>query len=141
MKKGVIIGIVSSLLIVIAMWLPAMDVDGETGSFMQATEVNEDISTFIWSIVVIGIVMALFAFLNKKVTDIIGIVFSVITLLIGLLLMAAAQTAATEANEVLAAAGQPEEAGVGIGIYIMILGCIGAIVGYVMNIKARKSES
>jgi FtsH-binding integral membrane protein len=138
MKKGVIVGIVSNLLLVISMWLPAMDVDGETGSFMDAAAVDTDISTFIWAIVFIGVLMALFAFLNKKATDIIGIIFAVLTLLIGLLLMSVAQVAATEANEALALLGEPEDVGVGFGIYAMILGCIGAIVGYIMNLAGRK---
>ncbi|MFT6982196.1 MAG: FtsH-binding integral membrane protein [Crocinitomicaceae bacterium] len=138
MKKGVIVGIVSSLLLVISMWLPAMDVDGSTGSFMDATAIHTDISSFIWGIVFIGIIMAVFAFINKKVTDIIGIVFAVLTLLIGLLLMSVAQDAADDTNAILAQTGEPEEVGVGFGIYAMIFGCIGAIVGYIMNLAGRK---
>lgn len=139
MKKGVIIGFVSSLLIVISMWLPAMNVDGETGSFMDATIVNEEISSFIWGIVFISVLMAIFAFMNKNATDIIGIVFALLTLLIGLLLMSVAQVAADEANEALAILGELEDVGIGFGIYTMIIGCIGAMAGYIMSLVSRKS--
>lgn len=138
MKKGVIVGVLSSLILIISMWMPAMDVNGVTGSFMQAIEVNPDISMFIWGTVVLGALMALFAFMNKKATDIVGIIFAVITLLFGLLLMAAAQSVASGANDVADAASADVKTGVGMGIYMMIIGSIGAVVGFIMNLTGRK---
>ena len=52
MKKGVIIGLVSSLIVTISMWLPAVSVENETASWMNAAEVKPDLGPFIWGVVI-----------------------------------------------------------------------------------------
>lgn len=74
MKKGVIIGIASGLLLAISMWLPAVKSGNTTHSFMERIEFLPDTSGLIWGIVIVGLAMALLAFLNKKGTNIVGIV-------------------------------------------------------------------
>lgn len=90
MKKGVIVGVLSSLILIISMWMPAMAKEGIEVSFMDVPE----LAAFAWGTVVLGVLMALFAFMNKKGTDIVGIVFAVIALLFSVMLMSVAQEGA-----------------------------------------------
>jgi len=72
-----------------------------------------------------GVILGLLAFLNKLATDIIAIVLAVICLLFSVL---------------LATAGE-ESGGMAYGIYVMVFGCLGCVVGPIMAMIIRKKES
>lgn len=120
MKKGVIIGIVSGLMLTSSMWVPAFERYGIGVSFMEVP----DLAELSWTIAILGVVMAFIAFLNKKATDILGIVLSSLALIFSALFMSVALT----------------EEGASFGVFLMFIGSAGALVGFIVNLITRKKQ-
>lgn len=120
MKKGTLIGIVSSLILVTSMWLPALSSQGDQKSFMDVPR----LVGLSWGIVIIGLLIAVLIYLGKKATDIVGLVLSIIALLFSVLFL----TVALEDGR----------AAISMGVYAMVVGSAGALIGIIMNMIARK---
>jgi len=122
MNLGAIIGIISGLLVSISMWMPVYARFGVSVSFMDVPELK----IFSWVIVIIGVLLAAMSLINKMATNIIGIIFAGIGFLLSLLLLSIAL----------------EDAGDGVdyGLYVMVLACIGSVVGNIIALVLRKKE-
>ena len=118
MKKGQIIGILSGLILAISMWLP------RANNLVSCMD-KEELAVFAWGIVIMGVLISLFAFMNKKGADIVSIIVAVIALLFSVVGI----SAFTEMGI---------DVGVGTGISMMLVASAGAIVGSIMNIMGRK---
>lgn len=123
MNVGAIIGILSGLVVSASMWMPAYTRFGISVSFMDVPE----LSAFSWAIVFIGVILALMSVLNKMATNIIGIVCAGIGFLLSLLL--------------LSIAVEDSGSAVGIGLYVLVIACIGSIIGNSVAMVIRKRQS
>jgi hypothetical protein len=102
------------------MWLPAASRGGVQVSFMDVPQ----LVGLSWGIVIIGLVLAALIYLGKKATDIVGLVLSIIALLFSLLFL----TVALEDGG----------AAISMGVYAMVVGSAGTLIGIIMNMIARK---
>lgn len=121
MSKNKLIGIVSSIILIISAWMPWFKVSFlgiSTNGFTGGIYGNPGIF-----FVVIGILTALFMFIAKKWSIIVSIVLALVTLALSIKYYRDASSAGASA---------------GFGIYAMMIGSIGIIIGSIMGFKKNK---
>ncbi len=126
MSKNKLVGIGSSILLIIAAWLPWMKVN-----FMGITEstngfTKNKVGAFF---VTIGLLTAIFSFASKKWSNITSIILGLCTFLLSIKYFADASSSQAKAVGV----------SVGFGIYTLMIASMGIIVGAIMGFKTSKT--
>lgn len=121
MSKSKLVGIVSSILLIISAWLPWFKISAlgiSTNGFMGDAYGNPGLF-----FIIIGILTAIFIFMGKKWSMIVSIILALVTLALSMKYHRDASLTGASA---------------GFGIYLMMIGSIGVIVGAIMGFKKNK---